>query len=124
MELNYDSSWDVDNEDLFDEKFSEWEERDWEDWLEDNLQFPFMAKRKEDMSVRPFSETDVNKPFQVGHTMKVVAIEDEDESYGLIMKVREGRKTGYVPLSDLEVTPKKDPNFWYVREYVVWFANR
>jgi hypothetical protein len=33
MELNYDSSWDVDNEDLFDEKFSEWEERDWDDWL-------------------------------------------------------------------------------------------
>jgi hypothetical protein len=124
MESNYDSSWDDDNEDLFDEKYAEWEERDWEDWLEDNLQFPFMATRKEDMSVRPFSETDANKPFQVGHTMKVVAIEDEDESYGLIMKVREGRKTGYVPLSDLEVTPKKDPNFWYVREYVVWFANR
>jgi|NGEPerStandDraft_6_1074524.scaffolds.fasta_scaffold110476_2 hypothetical protein len=25
---------------------------------------------------------------------------------------------------DLEVTPKADPNFWPVREYVVWFANR
>lgn len=124
MELKYDSSWDDDNEDLFNEKLSEWEERDWKDWLEDNLQFPFMAKREEDMSANPFSKTDENKLFKVGHTMKVVEIEDEDESYGLIMKVREGRKTGYVPLSDLEVTPQKDPNFWFIREYVVWFANR
>ena len=124
MKSDYDSSWDVNNEDLFDEKYSEWEERGWEDWLEDNVKFPFMVTRKEDMSVNPFSETDTNKPFKVGNTMKVVAIEDEDESYGLIMKVREGRKTGYVPLSDLEVTPKDDPNFWYVREYVVWYANR
>ena len=28
------------------------------------------------------------------------------------------------PLFDLEVTPKDDPNFWPVREYVVWDANR
>jgi len=40
------------------------------------------------------------------------------------MKVREGIKKGRVPLADLEVTSKKDKNFWPVREYVVWFANR
>lgn len=124
MKPKYDSSWDNNNEELFDEKYEEWKERDWEDWFEDHLKFPFMAIRKEDMSVEPFSEVDKNKPFQVGHTMKVVAIEDEDEGYGLIVKVREGRKTGYIPLPDLEVTPKNHPNFWPVREYVVWFANR
>jgi hypothetical protein len=60
----------------------------------------------------------------LGHVMKVVSIEDEDESYGIIIKVKEGRKTGYVPLCNAEVTSKEDKNFWPVREYVVWFANR
>jgi hypothetical protein len=124
MKTKYDSSWDVNNNKLFDEKFEEWEERDWEEWFEDNLEFPFMVTRKEDMSDNPFSEDEKNKPFQLGNTMKVVEIEDNDENYGIIMKVREGRNTGHVPLSDLEVTPKDDANFWPVREYVVWFANR
>jgi hypothetical protein len=29
-----------------------------------------------------------------------------------------------VPLGDLQVKPKTDANFWPVREYVIWFANR
>lgn len=37
--------------------------------------------------------------------------------------VKNGWK-GYVPLCDLEVTSRKDRNFWPVREYAVWFANR
>lgn len=36
----------------------------------------------------------------------------------------EGKKTGYVPLCDLEVTSKTDVNYWPVYEYAVWFANR
>jgi predicted RNA binding protein YcfA (HicA-like mRNA interferase family) len=31
---------------------------------------------------------------------------------------------GWVPLADLKVTPKSDPNYWPVREHAVWFANR
>ena len=37
--------------------------------------------------------------------------------------LHEGDK-GYLPECDVEVTPKTDRNFWPVREYVVWFANR
>jgi hypothetical protein len=48
----------------------------------------------------------------------------KNERYGINVKVREGRRTGYVPLSDLEVTSKDDKNYWPVREYVVWFANK
>lgn len=33
-------------------------------------------------------------------------------------------RVGAVPLCDLEARPKHDKNFWPVREYVVWFANR
>jgi len=56
--------------------------------------------------------------------MKAIDIELEDDLYGIILKVREGRRVGYVPLCDVEVTSKEDINFWPVREYVIWFANR
>ena len=48
---------------------------------------------------------------------------DEDK-YGIIIQVSEGREKGYIPLCDVEVTSRDDPNFWPVREYVVWFENR
>ncbi|MBN1973656.1 MAG: hypothetical protein JW787_08460 [Sedimentisphaerales bacterium] len=56
--------------------------------------------------------------------MKVISIEEEYEHYGVIVKVRESRKVGYVPLCDVEVLNKKDSNYRHVREYVVWFANQ
>ena len=119
----YDFSWDEGNDDLLDKKFEAWDNRKWEDWLSEHLAFPFEAERKEDLDGNPFLSTK-DKPFGLGHVMKVLSIEDEDESYGIIVKVREGKKIGYVLLCDLEVTSRKDKNFWPVREYVVWFANR
>ncbi len=122
----YDSSWDKDNHKLWDKKYKEWKEREsegkWQDWLEQNLSFPFEVKRVEDLSSNPFKEKD--EPFDVGHIMKLIAIDCDEDHYGIIVKVREGRKTAYLPLCDLEVTSKDDPNFWPVRKYVVWFANR
>ena len=73
-------------------------------------------------TLRPFVQT--YPFFGVGHSMKVLSIKDEDETHGIIVKVREGRRIGYVPLCELEVTPRKNANYWPVREYVVWFANR
>jgi hypothetical protein len=97
----YDFSWDKDNEELWDRKYEEWEERDWLHWLTNRLVFP----------------------FSVGHVMKAMSIENEDDDYGIIVKVKEEKKIGYIPLCDLEVTSREDSNFWPVREYVVWFAN-
>ena len=56
--------------------------------------------------------------------MDVLELAEEDVDRGIIVKVREKGQTGYVPLDEVEVTPKTNPNFWPVREYVVWFANR
>jgi hypothetical protein len=56
--------------------------------------------------------------------MNAVAIDMEDETYGIILKVREGRRVGAVPLCEVEVTLKENENYWPVREYAVWFANR
>lgn len=117
-----DSSWDEDNEELYDEKSAEWEERDWESWLSQNLTIPFEIKRVEDEE--GFGGAKSKEPFGIGHTMEVLSIDEDDDKYGIIVAVREGRKTGYIPLCDVEVTSRDTPNFWPVREYVVWFANR
>ncbi len=121
---NYDSSWDKGNERLWDKKYRQWEKRDWIDWLGSILTFPFEVVRKEDMDEAPFRKIDRSEPFRVGHTMKVLELVEEDDMYGIIIKVREGRRTAYLPLCDMEVTSRDDRNFWPVREYVVWFANR
>ena len=123
MNNQYDSSWDEDNDDLWDKKFEEWENRAWSSWLTERLSFPFEVERMEDFESNPFQDND-DKAFSVGHIVKVIEIEMEDESHGIILKVREGRKTGYIPLCDVEVNSRKDKNYWPVKEYVVWFANR
>lgn len=119
----YDSSRDEDNDELWDQKYEEWKNRDWNVWLSENLVFPFEVKRMEDLNSNPFFDND-DETFSFRHTMKVLTIEDEDADYSILVKVREGRQSGVVPLCDVEVTSRQDQNFWPVREYVVWFANR
>ena len=134
MTEKYDSSWDLkdadedclpDNEEAFDRKCREWQKRDWIPWLQEHLTFPFLVERMEDEDDAYFTDIAKHQPFRLGHIMKVIGIEpEEDDIYGVIVQVREGRRKGYVPLCDLEVTSREDRNFWPVREYVVWFANR
>ncbi|NQS98830.1 MAG: hypothetical protein HQ591_10280 [candidate division Zixibacteria bacterium] len=129
----YDSSWDLEessegnlpqNADTFEKKFAEWEKRDWFKWLNDNLTFPFQVKRMEDDYDAYFTDIAKYEPFRLGHIIKVLSIENEDSLYGIIVKVREKRRIVYIPLCDVEVTSKEDENYWPVREYIVWFANR
>jgi hypothetical protein len=124
MSTDYDSSWDEDNDELWEQMYDEWEKRDWESWLSGRLSFPFEVKREEDDDEAYFTNVASRQPFRLGHTMEVLGIEGEHVHYGILVKVREGRRTGRVPLCDVEVTSRSDPNFWPVREYVVWFANR
>jgi len=112
------------SEDVFEEKFTEWQQRNWMRWLQDNLSFPFIAERTDDDDDAYFNSAVASKPFSLGHKMKVLALVNEDDLYGIIVKVREGRRTGSVPLCDLRVLPPTDKNYWPVREYSVWFANR
>ncbi len=133
MKKEYDSSWDLGksevgnlatDEDAFGKIYAEWKKRSWETWLQQNLKFPFLVKRMEDEDDAYFSDTAKLDPFRLGHEMEVLDIEVEDDYYGVILKVKEGGKRGNVPLCDVEVTTIENENFWPVREYVVWFANR
>jgi len=117
--------WDLDEDNgAFEKKFEEWDKRDWMAWLSENLTFPFTVTREEDEDDAYFLPGAADKPFRLGHKMMVVGLEEDDVNEGVMVKVAERRQTGYVPLCDVEVKPKTDNNFWPVREYVVWFANR
>ena len=85
---------------------------------------PFKATREEDEDDAYFQEGAARSLFRLGHTMEILSVEGEDEMTGIIVKAKEKGQIGQVPLCDLEVKPKTDRNYWPVREYVVWFANR
>ena len=133
MKKDYDSSWDLEtsdkgylpqDENTFDMKYAEWKKREWGPWLRSKFKFPFPVERKEDDDDSFFTDVAKSEPFRLGHIMNALDIESEDDLYGIILKVKEGRKVGHVPLCDVEVTSRENKNFWPVREYVVWFANR
>ena len=111
-------------DEAFEQKLEEWEARDWPQWLAQQLAFPFTVTREEDDDDAYFASGAAKASFRLGHQMQVVGFAEEDVDRGIIVEVREENRIGQVPLCDLEVTPKTDPNFWPVREYVVWFANR
>lgn len=131
----YDSTWDLDSDEegyedeAFDRKCEEWEDRDWVPWLGENLTFPFQAERMEDdVDIFAPEELQARNPYPVGCKVKVMGISDYDcdpDFEGVIVDVvgKNGKK-GALPLQDMEVRPKNDPNYWPVREFVVWYANR
>lgn len=106
------------------EKFEEWESRDWRQWLAEQLTFPFTARRDDDNDDAFFDKEAAAEPFRLGHKMQVVGLaKKKDERWGLLVRAQEKQQVGLVPLCDLKVMPRRDPNFWPVPEYVVWFAN-
>ena len=111
-------------DDAFERKMEEWEARDWPDWLAKNLTFPFSVTRKEDEDDAYFAPGAAKAPFRLGHNMEAIGLSEEEVDQGVMVKVKEKGQAGDVPLCDVEVTPKTNSNFWPIREYVVWFANR
>ena len=110
--------------DAFNRKIEQWQKRDWMTWLAKNLTFPFSVTREEDEDDAYFQKGAARAPFRLGHEMEILALELDDDLCGIIVKARENRRVGAVPLCDVQVKPKSDKNYWPVREYVVWFANR
>ena len=111
-------------DEVYEQKFEEWQARDWPDWLAKHLTFQFTVTREEDEDDAYFAPGAAKAPFRLDHKMEVVELAEEDVDRGVMVRVREKGQVGCVPLADVTVKPKTDPNFWPVREYVVWFANR
>lgn len=124
----YDSSWDR-ADDAFDRKYEQWQRREWVAWLRANLTFPFRAERVEHMYLDPAAPEELlaADPFPVGCRVQILGIAEGDfDPYfdGVFVDVQGKKGKGCVPLQDFEVRPKSDANYWPVREFVVWYANR
>ena len=119
------SFWDTEGRKGLDRKWLEWEGRDWEEWLKTKLLFPFRAKQIDDDDDAYFTDVPWREPFRLDVRMLVLGVSGFDTWHDVILvEARQGRFHGDVPLNDLEVVSKKDPNYWPVEEYVVWHANR
>lgn len=87
----------------------------WEEYFRQTLTFPFDAE---------VSEWQDRGPLQSGDVVRVHGITNVDEFYGLIARVRKGRRQYYFPLCDLTPVDEESPNYTPVHLYAVWFANR
>ena len=92
MNSNYDTSWDLVeteegilpvNENAFEDICQKWTKRSWEAWLTENLSFPFVVRRTDDEDDAYFTDVADREPFRLGHEMKVIGIEQEDDLYGI-----------------------------------------
>ena len=59
-----------------------------------------------------------------GDRVRVHRLELADASYGVIARLRRGRKQYDWPLCDLEALDETSVNHTIIRNYRVWFANR
>lgn len=87
----------------------------WEKYLIESLSFPFEAE---------ISEYQTKGVLQQGDKIRVHNIEGYDDLYGVIVKLRYGRKVYYSPLCDIEALDEKSTNFRIILDYRDWFASR
>ncbi|MDJ0705516.1 MAG: calcium-binding protein [Leptolyngbyaceae cyanobacterium MO_188.B28] len=90
-----------------------------EAWLthfEKVFRFPFEAEVVELLG---------RSPLRVGDRIIVKSLLDETDGLsGVLANVKKGRRSLIFQLCDLEATDIHSANYGYLRDYVVWFANR
>jgi len=91
-------------------------------WLREHLTFPFEVIRQEDMDDERYLFG--GEPHRSISPLGISDAAFEADFHGVLVDVQQGRHRSVVPLQDLEVRPKDNTNFWPVREFVVWYANR
>ena len=87
----------------------------WEKHLKEKLSFPFKA------IVTEFQE---RGPMKAGNKVTVHRISEVEELYGILVDIEYKRKRYIFPLADLEAIEKTSDNYFPIKDYVIWFANR
>lgn len=95
--------------------------RNWTEWLQEHLDFPFEVERVDDEDAVMLGKQSDSEPFRFGHKFKVLSIDSEEDPYGILVKAREGRRIGYVPLCDLRTLDKTSKNNKTLEEYLDYF---
>ena len=84
---------------------------EWTKYLEKNLSFPFDAVVAENQQYGPLDN---------GNKVKVHRISTEDDLFGIIVKVRFGRKKYHFPLNELKALDKESSNYKLLKDYTRW----
>ncbi len=96
--------------------FDEWDAfLAWEDYMRENLKFPFDAI---------LDETEARSVIKIGSKIVIKGILLVDDHYGIIMDGKFNNKTFHFPICDVAVSDINSKNFEVVQDYSVWFANR
>lgn len=88
----------------------------WQDHLGETLTFPFKAVVDEWQHPR--------SSVKSGDRVHVLSLEDIDDSYGILVKVKRKFSTFIFPLCDLKALDEASSNYEPVYLYAVWYANR
>ena len=87
----------------------------WEKYLNEKLSFPFDGK---------ISQYQNKGPLQQGDKIRIHGILGYEAGYGIIVKLRFGRKGYDFPLCDIETLDKTSENEKIIDTYSEWFVNR
>jgi len=101
----------------------EMKNRNWVQWLSKKLTFPFEVERIDDAEEYVLKgQATKNEPFRLGHNFNAISVADLDDVYGLILKCKEGRRIGYVPLLDLGLKDENSDNKHVIDEFLEWYS--
>ena len=84
-------------------------------FLNENLSFPFDGK---------IAQYQNKGPLQQGDKIRIHGLLGYEDGYGVIVKLRFGRKVYHFPLSDIETVGKTSENEKIIETYSEWFVNR
>jgi hypothetical protein len=87
----------------------------WKAYMDTHLSVPFDAEVYEHQE---------RGPFRAGDRVRVLAITEADADYGVIVRLRKGRRQYHFPLCDLAALDEDSEDGEIVRQYRIWFANR
>ena len=87
----------------------------WEQYLSNQLSFPFNAE---------ISEYQDRGPLQKGDKIRIHDLIGSDDHYGILVKLRLGKNVYHYPLCIIRVKDKKSSNYRMVNDYSIWFSNR
>jgi len=87
----------------------------WMKHIERNLTLPCQAE---------VMESEENGQINEGSTVEISKISELDDRFGILATITFEGNNFEFPLCDLDVTDKKSPNYQYINDYTVWFANR
>ena len=87
----------------------------WEKYLTENLSFPF------DAEICEYQDSGLLKQ---GDKIRIHGITGNEDPYGVIAKIKLGRKVFHFPLCDIEALDKTSANGQLLNTYRDWFGNR